>query len=102
MATDANDVELGDRVAGGLEYVGFPADAPTTYADNCAFMTSVGATVRSQFVEFVPGAADSTAPGMKVRYVRTMVMPNDGFRAMVSYFNGIIERDTSAETPDVE
>lgn len=96
MATDATDVKPEEQVP-EITYINVPTDAPTTYADNCAFMTALGPTSRLQFVEFVPGAADSTAPGLKVRYVRTLVMPTDGFRRMVEYFNEIIAKEASQE-----
>lgn len=100
-ASMTDEVNVEEQVP-GVTYIGVPADAPTTYADNCAFVTSVGPTARLQFVEFVPGASDSTAPGMKVRYVRTIVMPIDGFRGMVTYFNGVIAKDTPEEKSDGE
>jgi hypothetical protein len=101
MATKADDAKSAEETP-DITYVGSPENAPTVYADNCAFATSVGPTMRLQLVEFVLGARDSTSPGMKVRYVQNLVMPLDGFRHMVDYFSGIIARADAQEAPDGE
>ena len=65
------------------------ADYPTVFADGCIFTTRVGPTVRMTFVEQVIEAVDATYPGPKTRHVGTLVLPVEGFRHMMRYFEEI-------------
>lgn len=79
---------------GGAEAVRIPfptsaADYPTVYADGCVFATRLGSTVRIAFFETIVEAADAANPGPKNRHVGTLVMPVEGYDAMLRYLNEI-------------
>ena len=80
-----------------FRFINSPIDVGTVFADTCMFATAIGTTVRLQFAEAIPGAADSADPGLKMKYVGNLVMPEIGFRAMVKYLNEIMPEQADAE-----
>jgi hypothetical protein len=92
MSTEFDDL-LGGAPAPSPAYttIGNPESVPTVFADTAIFAYRFGGTVRVQFVEAINGAADSTSPGIKTRYVGNLVMPVEGFANMLEYLNGIAE-----------
>lgn len=60
-------------------------NAPTVYADGCLFATRLGSTVRLTFAENILEAADGPSPGLKMRHVGTLVLPIEGYQAMMAY-----------------
>jgi hypothetical protein len=88
------EVELGVAQAEPeAKFVRFPSDVPSFYADTCMYVQGIGGTVRMQFVEVVPGARDSTDPGLKMRYAFNLIIPHEGFVGMVQYMLSVLSED---------
>ena len=72
-----------------VTFANSPRDVQSIYVDTLMFATMVGTTVRLQFAEAIPGAKDSTDPGVKMRYTLNLLMPLDGFASTLAYLNAV-------------
>lgn len=86
--------------SGVATFVRVPSDVPSFYADSCIFIGGVGNTARLQFVEAIPGALDSTDPGLKMRYAFNVIMPHEGLMAMVRYLLSVLPEESRKEILD--
>lgn len=76
-----------------------PIHAPVVYADGLMVANTLGGVWRLSFVESMAAPLDYV-PGWKHRYVGTLVMPQDGFLAMVDYLNRIAADLRAKEGPN--
>ncbi len=98
---DFDDLLGGDPKPEVLKTIGAPEAVPTVFADTAIFAYRFGGTVRIQFMEMMSGAADSSSPGIKGRYVGNLVMPVEGFANMLHYLNQIAgEMNLPAVAPE--
>lgn len=74
-----------DQPATDYTIINGASDAETVFADGLIFATRLGSAVRLQFAEYVPQASNHPDPGMKTRIVKTIVMPIEGYDAMLQY-----------------
>ena len=102
MANNDGEPEQASEPVVAIPFTNHVSDVPSYYADTCIFATDLGSTIRLQFSEFIPGAKDSNDPGMKARYVGTLIMPLEGFRNMMGYLNQSMERQAQEGSADVE
>lgn len=88
MSQDHEDL-LGEKTStepeAKIPLVTSAVNAPTVYADGCLFATRLGSTVRLTFAENILEAADGPNPGLKMRHVGTLVLPIEGYDAMLKY-----------------
>ena len=81
----------------GFNLLNNVADAPTTYADGCIFISTVGNAIRISFVETILEPSNGPSPGLKTRHVANIVMPPDGFANTLEYMNKVVRTWADAE-----